>query len=380
MKLWKKLALTALAFGWTTLTASAQSVTVEGVGVDRDAAMRDAKRLAVEQVVGTFVDSSTLTSNAMVVLDEVYTHAQGYVKDIRIIDEGASNGSYRMRATIEVDESPNGALMNRLNMIMSLNDPRISVIVLSDLTGRGYRDRWDYDESRNGHDMATETALNDRLLELGFTHVVDAGLVSSLQDSELLNNIYNGSSRLVGADTTRPIDYLVLGKIRTSAYRVSVPNAAGKLTETQLYSGCADLTVKILDYSTGTIAATFAVDAQGVDNTEDLAQSKAGRAAAQKAAEELDRKFRKLGSRVTQGVRVVVRTDSSTGVDRLMAALKSVRGVEAVYLREQNATGAVIEIDSAQKPQTIYQALRQTEGLSLDLISLNASELSIYVR
>ena len=380
MKLWKKLALTALAFGWTTLTASAQSVTVEGVGIDRDSAMRDAKRLAVEQVVGTFVDSSTLTSNAMVVLDEVYTHAQGYVKDIRIIDEGASNGSYRMRATIEVDESPNGALMNRLNMIMSLNDPRISVIVLSDLTGRGYRDRWDYDESRNGHDMATETALNDRLLELGFTHVVDAGLVSSLQDSELLNNIYNGSSRLVGADTTRPIDYLVLGKIRTSAYRVSVPNAAGKLTETQLYSGRADLTVKILDYSTGTIAATFAVDAQGVDNTEDLAQSKAGRAAAQKAAEELDRKFRKLGSRVTQGVRVVVRTDSSTGVDRLMAALKSVRGVEAVYLREQNATGAVIEIDSAQKPQTIYQALRQAEGLSLDLISLNASELSIYVR
>ena len=79
-------------------------------------------------------------------------------------------------------------------------------------------------------------------------------------------------------------------------------------------------------------------------------------------------------------MRVVVRTDNPTGVDRLMTALKSVRGVDAVYLREQNATGAVIEIDSAQKPQTIYQALRQAEGLSLDLISLNASELSIYVR
>ena len=379
MNLWKKSALAVLAFSYTAASAFAQSVTVEGIGTDRDSAIRDAKRLAVEQVVGTFVDSRTLTANAMVVLDEIYTHAQGYVKDIRILEERGTNDFYRMRATVEVDESPNSALMNRLSTIMSLNNPRISVIVLNDLSRRSYRERRDYDETRNGHDMFTETALNKRLLELGFNHVVDAGLVSSLQDSQLLHNLYNGSSRLTGTDSNRPLDFLVLGKIRSNAYRISVPNASGRLTETQLYSGRADLTVKVLDYSTGTLVATFAVDGQGADNSEELAQNKAGRVAAQKAAEELDRKFRQLGARVSQGIRIVVRTSSPTGIDRLMSALRNIRGVDAVYLRERQSNSAVIEITSAQKPQSIYQSLLQTEELSLALENLNASELSLYI-
>ena len=43
-------------------TASAQMVTVEGYGPDRGSALRDAERLAVENVVGTFIDSKTLVS------------------------------------------------------------------------------------------------------------------------------------------------------------------------------------------------------------------------------------------------------------------------------------------------------------------------------
>ena len=56
------------------------------------------------------------------------------------------------------------------------------------------------------------TALNERLLAVGFSHVVDVGLVSQLQDSALLNGIYRGDSRLAGAgETERPIDYLIVG-------------------------------------------------------------------------------------------------------------------------------------------------------------------------
>ena len=46
-----------------------QIADVSGVGEDRDSALRDAKRNAVEQVVGTYINSETLVSQASVVLE-----------------------------------------------------------------------------------------------------------------------------------------------------------------------------------------------------------------------------------------------------------------------------------------------------------------------
>lgn len=47
----------------------AQIADVSGVGEDRDSALRDAKRNAVEQVVGTYINSETLVGQASVVLE-----------------------------------------------------------------------------------------------------------------------------------------------------------------------------------------------------------------------------------------------------------------------------------------------------------------------
>ena len=62
---------------------SAQEVTVTGIGADKDSAIRDATRLAIEQVVGTFIDSRTLMENLRIQMDEVYKKSQGYVKRIQ---------------------------------------------------------------------------------------------------------------------------------------------------------------------------------------------------------------------------------------------------------------------------------------------------------
>ena len=60
-------------------TAWAKEVTVDGAGADRESALRDARRIAVEQVVGTFVDSRTLIENYAVALDNIYTKSSGFV-------------------------------------------------------------------------------------------------------------------------------------------------------------------------------------------------------------------------------------------------------------------------------------------------------------
>ncbi len=190
----------------------AQPVTVDGVGVDRDSAIRDAKRNAVEMAVGTFISSNTLVNQAVLVLDEIYTKSQGFVRDVSILNESYSSDLYRVTARVDVDTNPDSALISELNMLMALNDPRIAVIVLQDKNGA------------TANDEITETTLNDRLLQLGFSHVVDANLVAKLQNSSLLNSVYNGDRRLISENGNRyAIDYLVLGKSSADVSNILLP-------------------------------------------------------------------------------------------------------------------------------------------------------------
>ena len=179
--LYRGVVMTLTALVLLTASAAAQQVVVDGVGIDRETALRDASRNAVEQVVGTLVDSRTLAQNAAVQLDEIYTKSQGFVTDIKLLSQTNQAGIVHIRAQVEVNTNPDAQLMSNLNMLMMLNDPRIAVAILrQDAQGRVI-----------GHDAISEAALNNRLIQLGFSHVVDAGLVSSLQDATLLNEIYN---------------------------------------------------------------------------------------------------------------------------------------------------------------------------------------------
>ena len=58
-----------VTIGFFSVT-EAREVTVTGVGTDRESALKDARRVAVEEVAGTFIDSRTLTNKSMVELDE----------------------------------------------------------------------------------------------------------------------------------------------------------------------------------------------------------------------------------------------------------------------------------------------------------------------
>lgn len=62
----------------------AQVVTVSGHGIDKDSAFKDAVRTAVEQVVGVYINSNTVVSNAQVELDKIYTASEGYVNSFSI--------------------------------------------------------------------------------------------------------------------------------------------------------------------------------------------------------------------------------------------------------------------------------------------------------
>ncbi|ANR70033.1 hypothetical protein AXF19_02860 [Selenomonas sp. oral taxon 126] len=358
-------------------TALAQTVTVDGVGVDRDSAMRDAARTAVEQVAGMYINSNTVVSNTAVELDEILSHAQGYVQNIQVISESAAGGEYRVRANVDVNTDANSAFMKRLDAVMRMGDPRIGVVILSD----------DSDLDNNysglpGHDTILETALNERLLTVGFKHVVDVNLVSWLQDSAMLNAVYRGDSSLpYGASSAdRPIDYLVIGRSHAEGYDIKLPNNQGGYVTSPMSSARTHLDLKIISFGTGTIIGTYSVDGQGVENSENLARRKSRQVAARKAAEKLEQQFMKAAASAFSGIQLTVRASDFSLVDQLVKELKGLRGVQDVYVRGTNAGKTTIDIASSQKPFTILQMLQRETSLSIFVESTSDSELKITLR
>lgn len=358
-------------------TALAQTVTVDGVGVDRDSAMRDAARMAVEQVAGMYINSNTVVSNTSVEMDEILSHAQGYVQNITVISESMNGGEYRVRASVDVNTDPNSAFMKRMDAVMRLSDPRIGVVILSDDA--------DLDHSFDGlpgHDTILETALNERLLTVGFKHVVDVSLLSQLQDSSVLNAVYRGDSRLPydGDASARPIDYLVIGRSHAEGYKVKLPNNQGGYVETQMSSARTHLDLKIISFGTSTIIGTYSVDGQGVENSPALAARKSRQAAAGKAAEKLEQQFLKAAASGFSGIQLTVRANDFSLVEKLVRELKELRGVQDVYVRGTSAGKTTIDIASAQKPFTILQMLQRETDLSIFVESTSDSELNIALR
>ena len=373
----KKL-LIALALSLAMMqTAFAQTVTVDGVGVDRDSAMRDAARMAVEQVAGMYINSNTVVSNTSVEMDEILSHAQGYVQNITVISESMNGGEYRVRASVDVNTDPNSAFMKRMDAVMRLSDPRIGVVILSDDA--------DLDHSFDGlpgHDTILETALNERLLTVGFKHVVDVSLLSQLQDSSVLNAVYRGDSRLPydGDASARPIDYLVIGRSHAEGYKVKLPDNHGGYVETQMSSARTHLDLKIISFGTSTIIGTYSVDGQGVENSPALAARKSRQAAAGKAAEKLEQQFLKAAASGFSGIQLTVRANDFSLVEKLVRELKELRGVQDVYVRGTSAGKTTIDIASAQKPFTILQMLQRETDLSIFVESTSDSELKIALR
>ena len=358
-------------------TAFAQTVIVDGVGVDRDAAMRDAARVAVEQVAGMYINSNTVVSNTSVEMDEILSHAQGYVQNIQVISESMNGGEYRIRASVDVNTDPNSAFMKRMDAVMRLNDPRIGVVILTDDA--------DIDHefyALPGHDTILETALNERLLTVGFKHVVDVSLLSQLQDSAVLNAVYRGDSRLPysGSNADRPIDYLVIGRSHAEGYKVKLPDNHGGYVETQMSSARTHLDLKIISFGTSTIIGTYSVDGQGVENSPALAARKSRQAAAGKAAEKLEQQFLKAAASGFSGIQLTVRANDFSLVEQLVRELKGLRGVQDVYVRGTSAGKTTIDIASAQKPFTILQMLQRETDLSIFVESTSDSELKIALR
>lgn len=368
--MFKKFLSATVAFCCIFLTeVSAQEVTVTGMGADKNEALRDAARLAVEQVVGTYIDSRTLMKDLMIQLDEVYKKSQGYVKNIQILkEEKIGDSLYRVQAKIDVDTTPDGKLIDEITMLMQLNDPRIAVFVFNMKGGSATR-----------YEIAEEI-LNEKLLEMNFSHILNSSVVIKQNDAALLNNLSANKQGLFKGKKDNAADYLVVGKCETIPQNIKIPDFGNSgMKSTDLINARTILKVEVLKYDTGEIVGTFTADGSGIANDEKLAEREGVKNSAAVAAEKLAETFKKFSSKTTQGMTFTITATTDAKLQQFINELRGLGMVDNVFIRGQKKISAVLSVESAQKPHSIVEALkgRTTLGIFVESITNSTCKLKV---
>lgn len=158
-----------------------------GSDIARDHAIDDALRKAVEQGVGTYIDSETQVNNFQLISDNIYSKTSGYVSSYRIIDEGENSGLYRVvvRAIVKTDNIENDLAAIGI-LLGEQGRPRVMVVVkelgsMSEISNTGTLIS----------SMMFETMILENFREQGFP-VVDAATVAGIIERDQLKLILEG--------------------------------------------------------------------------------------------------------------------------------------------------------------------------------------------
>lgn len=150
--------------------------------VQREAAIQDALRNAVQQVVGVLLSTSTLVENYELVEDRIFSRAAGIALLSGIIEEGvAADGLYRVVAEVVVRESD---LAEELHSVIRANgNPK----VLVEASGGGHATR-----------TLAVAAIQEALVQRGFSVVV--GAISPLAEGAGRRALHVGAELVVGLE------------------------------------------------------------------------------------------------------------------------------------------------------------------------------------
>ncbi|MBQ1913662.1 MAG: hypothetical protein II178_00370, partial [Selenomonadaceae bacterium] len=166
---YRSICLILLLSLWSTSIAFAATVTAKGQGGSERTALNDAMRQAIEQEIGTYVDSRTYVENYQVIQDRIYTQSEGYIRDYQVLDKNLFNGIWTIVIRADVsDEKLRADLMSRLQkkalIGANMMDPRIGVLAVT---------------SKGDEDIALENIFIAELQNEGFSRIIDLNQIDA---------------------------------------------------------------------------------------------------------------------------------------------------------------------------------------------------------
>ncbi len=365
------LLVTFLKFPSSVNAEEIKEIVAEGVGVviqadqaiARDRAVEDALRKAVEQSVGTLVESETQVRNYQVLSDDIYSHSSGYVQSYQIINESLEGNILKITVKAAVSL---GSLTDDLRavgiLLKRLDKPRIIVVIDEKNTA--------LDEDTPLHQ--TEDTLIEKLSAKGFSFV-DRRLVNQKLESEKAR-LAEGED--IGFITSFGLqegaEVAIIGKTLVEKN----PNPAyQKLGPLESY--LATVSIRAVKTDTGSLLALANGTGAALHINPLTGGNEAVKKAAQQASEHLinnmiDRLNREMGGALT--VQLII-----TGLnDQLLVALKNdlksrIRGVVDVHQRFFGDNTANLDVEIKGTSQMLADELTRKKFGKYDLSMISYS-------
>ena len=352
------------------------AITYNDIPAARDRAVQDALRKAVEQTLGTFIDSQTREKNYMVVEDRILNWTRGYVKNYQILSERkAAEDMYEVSINATVDVSDLQKDANAVqNLIQNMGNPRIMFLVDEKNVGESF-DRYHYFEV----DMtAAETVLMNKFMEKNF-EVVDPATVRANKERDAVLAAINGDNKAAAAIAqTLDAEVVVTGKAMVTV--ASGVNLGG------MKSCQANLTARVIDADVGTVLATALKSGAYPHIDEVTGGMKAIEKAAGLLADELISKIlEKWRGKFYQATTVkllVTGLSNYTDASRFRGALQYVgRGIKTVNQRHVTAGVGEFDVQIAGNADQLARELdqRQVSDYKLTVTGATANKVTLTI-
>jgi hypothetical protein len=368
--------LTGLLFAQDTKTVVSEGVA--NLGTDRagarDKAIEDALRRAVEQAVGTMVESETSVEDYKLLSDKIYSQSAGYVKKYEVISENADGGLLRVRIQAEVNSGHLNSDLAAIGLLQRrMKYPRVVVMIAEDNIMR--TSYWEQVYSLSN--SQSEAVVIQRLKAKGF-NVVDPGSLRKSVSGKEAQAAWQGNYQAAGG-----IGKKLGAEIAIVGQAIST-RSANNIAGSDLLSMSTTINVQAVKAGTGEIMAQASGQGTAAHINEVVALQEAMRKASDKIADSIIEGILQTWERESSGSRTLaleIHDITSPELDRLKVSLEKVRGVTEVIVREFSDGDADINVVAKTDAQDLSDAISKTKfsGFRLTLLQSSTDRLEYRV-
>lgn len=329
----------------------------------RDEAINRALRRAIEQGVGTVIDSESMTKNYQLLEDRIYSQVKGYIKSYNIIsDNNGADGIYRIKVEAVVAIASLTKDLEALNIIREeKGNPRIMVLI---------------QEFVDGLEQPSELVqaqIEKEFLTRGFP-LVDKSQYQMIKERDVALS-YEDPRKAAVLGREFGAEVVIVGQATCNLLETSMPYGV------QVFGYTADISAKAIKTDTAAIIATETVSAtergSGRIPTANKALASAGKKLASIMMESIVERWR---SEVfnTVSMQLVIENIEANERDILKKDLGAIRGVQGVYERSFGKGILILEltIDGAIW-QGFEQRLLELPNIKLQLVSKTGNRIEL---
>jgi len=322
------------------VTATGEAA-VRGGGADellraKDEATNRAQRRAIEQSIGSLVDSETMVENFQLIDDKVLSQVKGYLTGFEIVDDNRGDGGvYRVtiRATVALARLEKD--VRALNIIRAKKqNPRVMVMLREFFEDPVYG----ADFQKGG--AVAQTAVEKELLRLDFP-LVDRGQTGEINERDV-HTAFDDPAKAAALGRRFGAEIVIVGEATSAEMDRSMPHGVA------VYHCDAQISARAIKTDTGQLIASESVTSgRVVKGGRATAAKEALRVAGEKLAAAMrDRMLERWRSEAFNTVTVQIIATKATNERRraLRKDLAAVRGVRSVS--ERSWVNEVLELDA----------------------------------